>query len=495
MNRRILLQVTGPALVLGLFLLGTCLVAAWYISRLQANLATIMSETVASLTAAQDLEIRVRQLRFRSFLDLIDPSPARQSAIHEAQERFEGSLRKVRIAARSPEEQRVVQTIEAAYERYRTELAHLRAEVARAGTQVNLGKLADDHPVAHVVNACQDLLQLNKESMEQTALESNRVSTQAQLALLFVGLAGPAGGIIIGYGVARGLARSIYQLSVRVQNMAQRLDQDVASVKIATDGDLHNLDQQLQYVVQRVEEVAERIQQQQRELLRAEQLSAVGQLGASVAHEIRNPLTGIKMLVDAALRPQNDKPLTHEDLEVIRREITRLEQTVQGLLNFARLPAPQRVFFDLGEVVTQANDLIRTRARQQGVEVMIRAADQPVPVHADKGQLHTVLVNLLLNALDAMPQGGRLEIALEQVLGKQVRLTVADTGSGIAPEMASRLFTPFASSKPTGTGLGLSISQRILAEHGGQIAAENRSQGGTAFVITLPLAPSRKDEG
>jgi signal transduction histidine kinase len=492
MNRRILLQVTGPPLVLGIFLLGTCLVAAWYISRRQANLASIVSENVASLTAAQDLEIRVRSLRFRSFLDLVDPSPARQTAIHEAQARFEESLRQVRKAAKSPDEQHGVKAIEAGYERYQKELALLRAEVERAGPQANLGKLADAHPVAHVVDACQDLLQLNKEAMEETALESNRVSTQAHLALLFLGLAGPTGGVIIGYGVARGLARSIYQLSVRVQSMAQRLDQDVASVNIAADGDLHNLDQQLQYVVQRVEEATERIQQQQRELLRAEQLSAVGQLGASIAHEVRNPLTGIKMLVEAALRSQNAKPLSREDLEVIRREIARLEQTVQGFLDFARLPSPQRVFFDLRQIVAEASELIRARARQQGVEVVIRAGERPVPVHADKGQLHTVLVNLLLNALDAMPQGGRLELELEKP-GKEARLTVVDTGYGIPPEMADRLFTPFASSKPTGTGLGLSISRRILTQHGGRITAANRKEGGAAFVITLPLASEMND--
>src|SRR5205085_9437628 len=124
-------------------------------------------------------------------------------------------------------------------------------------------------------------------------------------------------GLLIGFGIARGLSRSIYQLSVRVQDMAQRLDQDVASVSIAADGDLQNLDNQLQQVVKNVEEVAQRLQRQQRELLRTEQLAAVGQLAASVAHEVRNPLTSVKMLVELALRSQNLKPLTTDDLQVI----------------------------------------------------------------------------------------------------------------------------------------------------------------------------------
>src|SRR5260221_216295 len=117
------------------------------------------------------------------------------------------------------------------------------------------------------------------------------------------------------------------------------------------------------------------------------------------------------MLVEAALRPAHGMPLTDEDLHVIHGEITRLEQTVQGFLDFARLPTPRRSACDLREVVNQAVELVRARARQQGVTIAVQArGDGPVSGFADPGQLHTVLVNLFLNALDAMPAGGRLEV-------------------------------------------------------------------------------------
>jgi signal transduction histidine kinase len=486
MNRRLLLQVTGPAVVIGMVLFGTCLVSAWYIDRLQTNFARVLYRNVTSLEAAQELEIRARQLRFNSFLHLIDPNPGRLARIAEAHRHFAEALERARESSNTPEEATRVQRIEANYQRYKGELDQLHTEAAQGGTTRNLGKLADAHPLDPVVEPCQELLRLNKQAVKGSSEESNRVTRQAHLAMLILGLVGPVSGLVIGYGVARGLSRSIYQLSVRVQNLAQRLDQDVTSVNIATDGDIHNLDQQLRYVVHRVEEVTERVQQHQRELLRAEQLSAVGQLGASVAHEIRNPLTGIKMLVDAALRTENSKPLTREDLRVIQGEIVRLEQTVQTFLDFARLPVPQRGTFDLREAVTHALELVRARARQQTVEIVVRAPADPVPVCADRGQLHTVIVNLLLNALDAMPGGGRLEVDVARSHKDQASLSVMDTGSGIAPEMKDRLFTPFASSKPTGTGLGLSISRRILEEHGGGITAFNRKEGGACFQITLP---------
>jgi signal transduction histidine kinase len=141
----------------------------------------------------------------------------------------------------------------------------------------------------------------------------------------------------------------------------------------------------------------------------------------------------------------------------------------------------------LGEVVAQAVELVRVRARQQGVEIAVHGPEEGVPVNVDKSLICTVLVNLFLNALDAMPHGGRLEVAKERSAG-ETRIHVTDTGSGIPPEIVGRLFTPFASSKPTGTGLGLSISRRIVDEHGGRISGGNRPEGGACFTIALPAA-------
>src|SRR5262249_8002505 len=128
------------------------------------------------------------------------------------------------------------------------------------------------------------------------------------------------------------------------------------------------------------------------------------------------------------------------------------------------------------------------RARQQGVALDVRCPPGPVSSQADPGQLENVLVNLCINALDAMPGGGRLGVELTAPGGAGVRLAVTDTGGGIPPEMDGRLFTPFASTKPTGTGLGLSISQRIVEEHGGRLRGGNCPERGACFVITLPAS-------
>lgn len=245
----------------------------------------------------------------------------------------------------------------------------------------------------------------------------------------------------------------------------------------------------MQKVVRQVEEVTARLQQQQRDLLRAEQLAAVGQLAAGVAHEIRNPLTGIKILVEAARRTNTPRPLTAEDLQMIERELNRVERTVQGLLDFARLPKPQPEICDLNDVIIPAQEIVRARAESQGVRMRLHAPGLPAMVSIDRHQFHTVFVNLMINALDAMPNGGQLDISWSVPKAGVIEVTIADTGIGIPIELGDNIFKPFATTKPAGTGLGLSMAARIVEEHRGKIAASSRHHGGASFVLTLPASP------
>lgn len=485
MNRRIVLQVTAPTVLIGLLLFGSCVAGVWSINRLQRNLARILSDNVASLLAAQELEIRIRQLRFHLFVHVMDPRPERLEPVYEDERAFEVALAKAQEAANDPDEQALVAAIKDGYMRYRAELSQTPPK--RPETRAELVEWADQHPVRHLAAPCQELLRINKDGMEQAALESENVSQKARLAMIFLGILGPLSGLISGYGIARGLSRRISRLIVRLQDVRAHLDQDVASVKLAPGKPMRDLDAQLDLVAARVREVAEQAQQHQREILRAEQLAAVGQLAASVAHEVRNPLTGIKLLVGAALKDRNNPALTLDDLQVIHGEIDRMEQTVQGLLDFARPPQVQRVAGDLREVVNQAVDLVRSRANQHRVAVRAESPEHPVIASVDRAQLGNVLVNMLMNSLDAMPQGGRAEVVLSELPDQEIELRVSDSGPGLSPEILDRLFTPFASTKATGTGLGLSICRRIVEEHGGTVVGRNHPGGGAEFIIHLPI--------
>jgi signal transduction histidine kinase len=278
----------------------------------------------------------------------------------------------------------------------------------------------------------------------------------------------------------------VARLSVRVQAVQAHLDQDVGAMTVERLGHLGDLDSQLDRVVGRVQEVCRKLQEQERDLLRAEQLAAVGQLAAGVAHEIRNPLTGVKLLLQAAARPEAPTDLTPERLNLLLREVARIERAVQGLMDFARTPPPVRQPHDLRAVATATAEVARGRAEAKPVALRVESPSRPVPVAVDHDQMLSLLTNLVFNAIDATPPGGEIVVRVESVSDGSVVVEVADTGPGVAPAVMDRLFTPFVTTKPTGTGLGLTLARRIAKEHGGTLTAVNRTAGGASFTLTLP---------
>jgi two-component system sensor histidine kinase HydH len=210
-------------------------------------------------------------------------------------------------------------------------------------------------------------------------------------------------------------------------------------------------------------------------------------MAAGVAHEIRNPLTSIKLLVQgAATDSPGSAPLTREDLAVVEREVLRMEQTLRLFLDFARPPRLERRRLNAVEVVEQTFDLLRARATRSHVSLNRQVPALPIELEADPELIRQVLLNLALNALDAMPHCGTLTVRVEPGPERHVLYHVEDTGPGLSTAQQDRLFQPFFSTKPTGLGLGLVISQRIVQEHGGTLAASNRVGGGACFTMDLP---------
>jgi signal transduction histidine kinase len=228
--------------------------------------------------------------------------------------------------------------------------------------------------------------------------------------------------------------------------------------------------------------------EQDKRFLRAEQMMAIGQVAAGVAHELRNPLTSIKGLVQVNLRELESRGLPSEDLTVIEHEIRRMEKTLQTFLDFARPPEPHRRRHDLGKIVERVLALAGGRARKQQVALRFLKTPMPVEAEVDGDQIQQLLLNLVLNALDAMPQGGTVEVDLRPARDGFVELYVRDTGPGIAPHILPKVFETFVSSKETGVGLGLPLSLRIAEDHGGSLFAFNLPVSGACFLLRLPAA-------
>jgi signal transduction histidine kinase len=229
-------------------------------------------------------------------------------------------------------------------------------------------------------------------------------------------------------------------------------------------------------------------------LAQQENLAALGTLAAGVAHEVRNPLTAIKLRLNSLKRATPGNPSATDDLAVINTEIKRLERIVNDVLQFARPPAPRLQTFAARTLFEQLQHLLGPQLEAAGIRLQLEALPETT-VRADPQQLQQVLMNLVQNAADNTPRAGSITLSaaacqapLPSGTGPGTILEVTDTGKGIPPEVAKRLFEPFFTTKPTGTGLGLSIAARIVHQHGGLIQYRTRVGHGTTFSVILPSA-------
>ncbi len=220
-------------------------------------------------------------------------------------------------------------------------------------------------------------------------------------------------------------------------------------------------------------------------------LASLGRLAAGIGHELNNPLGNILSLVRLAERGLERGEDPRADLAAIRDEALRASRIVQGVLDFARRAPPRRAPFDAREWLEETVRLVAAQARRRGVRVEPAAAPA-IEVVGDRGQLQQALLNLLLNAVQASPEGGRVRVeatVTKDGAGRRLEVRVLDEGPGLAPEALERAFEPFYTTKPVGegTGLGLAIAHGIVERHGGRIVLRNREGGGAEARIALPL--------
>jgi signal transduction histidine kinase len=461
-----------------------CILVGGFLLREQVDSADALGDNIERYRATVDLE--------QSLEALIALLQERASGVTAMNDRITRQIERLGQQAVGEQDADLVARLDASFQRYlmvwQTRPQQAGPEYDRAVTEA-IALLEEG-----TRKRGQDLREANDRRI-RVAEGENRAAVRG-LAWGLAGVGGSAAfaGVFLGYGVARGITKSVQQLQVRVRDAAGKLGGDVPAVELDGTGDLGDLDAQMQTLVRNVERVVETLHEREREVLRAEQLAAVGQLAAGLAHEIRNPLTSIKMLVQMGRELDAAGGLPADDLAVIEREIRRVERSLQTFLDFARPPRPEKRPVDVGQAASETLELVRGRATKQGVALVYHAAPVPVVVNADVGQVRQVLVNLALNALDAMPAGGSLDLTVREDAG-HAEVTVRDTGPGLAADVRAKLFRPFVSTKETGLGLGLVISKRIVEDHGGTIAAGDRTGGGAEFTVRLPrhATPSAGD--
>jgi two-component system NtrC family sensor kinase len=249
-------------------------------------------------------------------------------------------------------------------------------------------------------------------------------------------------------------------------------------------------------IEERVRRKTAELDQAHRSLLANEKMASIGKLAATVAHEVNNPLFGILTYARLTLKEVEKGPAASrteivEQLGIIQRESKRCGDIMRNLLTFARQAPSHRESNDLNTLIGRALVLVRHRAELLGIELRSHLAEHLPPVDCDAGQIQQVVLVLLVNATEAMPHGGLLEVSTElDSAAGQARVRVRDTGPGIPQELLPQIFEPFFTTKDDQqrTGLGLAVARSIVEQHGGEIAVESTPGQGAEFVVALPAA-------
>ena len=235
-------------------------------------------------------------------------------------------------------------------------------------------------------------------------------------------------------------------------------------------------------------QMTHRLVDTQLQLAQADKLASIGRLAAGIAHEINNPLTGVLSYATLLKKRFESDTAASEDLDVIIRETLRCRGIIRGLLDFARPTPPSRKPTDLNEVVRHAVAVVMKQLQMSHVSLALDLAEDLPTTYADGNQIQQVMVNLLLNAADAIgPEGGEIRLS-SLAHAERVALIVEDNGQGIPAENLSHLFEPFFSTKGTrGTGLGLAVTWGIIESHGGTIEVQSEPGHGARFTVSLPV--------
>jgi len=484
MTVKLIWRLAIPVGLINLLLASVAVGAAWYVHALQRSSTQIYENNLRSIRAAEELEIAVREIRRMWVQFLLAGENTSFPQMLELQRNAEHWLNEARSLAVEAHEHELITRAETGYTKYLEQLEALKVTAGHVPTLEQVRKLSDGLQM-EIIEPAHAYLDFNEQVAARTSQSIAVMADRMVIALLVLGFAGASAGMLLGWSSSRWISHSIGQLSVPIQDAAGQLNQVVGPITLSSPMNLHELESVLQHIAREVGAVIEQMQQAQRDALRSEQLAAVGQLAAGLAHELRNPLTAMKMLTLSTAEQLSADGKSHPDLEVVLDEITRLERMTQLFLDFARPPRSEWQLIAVRRVVEQAIHVLSSRAEFQNVRMEFHDCSEEVLAELDPRQFHQVLLNLVGNALDVLPGGGLIAITLCRKRD-EFELTVADNGPGLPEQILNRLFEPFVTTRETGVGLGLSICQRIVEDHHGSITAESRPSGGAAFRIRCP---------
>jgi signal transduction histidine kinase len=473
---------------------GVALVSAWQVAGMMRQ-AT--SQYLPAIRAAEEVEIALLEQRELAAFYVKDSDPAWLARLRIKKQEFLEWLALARRMTTGADRLGILDDlgkVYAEYDRARSEAIELQNQGQRAKAEAaverRVRQLGD-----RAYDLCERYIDSNTAYIDGETASVHREMGRVTLWVTFCSLLT----IVMGIGLLWLFFHSVLlPLRRMVADAREIAVGDRASPTGLPDDEMRTVGLYLSTLMSDVVDARTALEESRQRMVSAEKLASVGKLAASVAHEIRNPLTSMKMWLFSLQKKMGADPGAARKLGIISEEVERLESIVHHFLEFARPPHLKRCVCDLQPLVEGCLELFADQARAKGVATQGPTAQGLPRVMADGEQFRQVLLNLLGNALDATPSGGQigLEIDAENAAdGRQMLvLRVRDTGTGMAAEVRRRIFEPFFTTKDRGTGLGLCIAARIMAEHNGRLVLESTSEQGTTFALWVPVAEAGDHE-
>jgi signal transduction histidine kinase len=480
LRNRIYLLLTGILLIT--FSGGIVLV--WYTYSMQDLLAAITEKNMASLQTAQALETAlVSQKGFVSYY-FLDSDPDWLRQLGEYRQIFKDRLEAAKQGAQSEIQRQAVNRIEKQYNRYLDIKDRVIADFMAGDRMTDTALLHESRDeFFKILNLCERYKEINAQnvrlSREKSAAQAEQLRALAYSAILIELL------------LAAFLA---YVLVIHILTPVRHLIIETEREKPGhrKNGDeINALSRSVRGLIDDVDQTQSELQRSRETLQQAEKMALVGRLAAGMAHSVRNPFTSVKMRLFSLNRSLELNEEQEEDFDVISTEIRHIDTIVQNFLEFSRPPKLQMQSVSPSTVVDSTIQLLGHRLRSYDVQLKIERP-QPLPmVSADLEQLKEVMVNIIVNACEAMGRGGTITVQEEMVRGDSEQpaacIKISDTGPGIPSNIIEKILQPFFTTKEQGTGLGLSIAARVIAEHGGRIEVSSTVGQGATFLISLPI--------
>lgn len=490
-----------PRLIFGFLIMGILLVilgisAIFYTNRMQKNTHRILVENVSSLKAAEELEIALLDMKGLTANYLLNSDLEWLQIFAEKQKSFRSWFETARRRTFTKDEKIILNEIESLFNRY-INLQNQVVQLYSSGKSSRAQNLLFNDMLKtfnSIFEKCEELLSLNEQLMETTSTVIAKDNKSVNFIMNGIGIVGILVGLFLSIFLSRSITHPIDRLVLKLKNAAGT--EFIEEVDISDETEIDNLDKHIKNLIEKVHQTNRDLEMSQQLLIRSEKLAALGKMAAGLAHEIRNPLTAIKMLIFSLQTETKNFPHLTKDYQVVIKEITRIENFIENFLNFARPPKPKLSETNIREILNPTLELLAPQIKKMKIEIIDLITGNEPSVYADKSLLQQVFVNIILNAIQSMNAGGKIEInALTDKVKKNqkiLQINFCDTGEGIDPEIIDNIFDPFVTKKEDGTGLGLSIAHQIINNHGGWIQARNNNDQGATFSINLPVEPKNE---